>query len=156
MSSGQVNESLQEVEINYEARKSASDRAGVKFPISRLAKFAKKGKYADRVGQGVPVFMAGVLEYLTFELLELASNKAGENKRSKSIMPRHIMLAIKSDAEFNKFLKGAEFHSTGRMPTYLADMKSNKKKKSQDEDEEEEDNEFEVNEADVDDDDEMV
>ena len=156
VSSGQVNENLQEVEINYEARKSASDRAGVKFPISRLAKFAKKGKYADRVGQGVPVFMAGVLEYLTFELLELASNKAGENKRSKSIMPRHIMLAIKSDAEFNKFLKGAEFHSTGRMPTYLADMKSNKKKKSQDEDEEEEDNEFEVNEADVDDDDEMV
>ncbi len=56
---------------------SAQDRAGVKFPISRLAKFAKKGKYADRIGQGVPVYMAGILEYLTFELLELASNKAG-------------------------------------------------------------------------------
>ena len=102
----------------------------MKFPISRLAKFAKRGKYSERVGQGVPVFMAGVLEYLTFELLELASNKAGENGRSKSIMPRHVMLAIKSDAEFNKFLKGAEFHSTGRMPTYLAEVKSNKKKKA--------------------------
>ena len=99
--------------------------------------------------------MAGVLEYLTFELLELASNKAGENnKRSKSIMPRHIMLAIKSDVEFNKFLKGSEFHSTGRMPTYLADIKSNKKKKSQDD--EDDDIDFEVNEADIDDDDEML
>ena len=48
-----------------ELSKSAQDRAGVKFPISKLAKFAKSGKYAERIGQGVPVFMAGVLEYLT-------------------------------------------------------------------------------------------
>ena len=100
--------------------------------------------------------MAGVLEYLTFELLELASNKAGEQKKgAKSILPRHIMLAIKSDEEFNRFLKGAEFHATGRMPTYLADLKSNKKKKSQDDDDED-DAQFEVDEADVDDDDEEM
>ena len=98
--------------------------------------------------------MAGVLEYLTFELLELASNKAGEQKKNKSIMPRHIMLAIKSDEEFSRFLKGAEFHATGRMPTYLADLKSNKKKKDQDDDDD--DAQFEVDEADVDDDDEEM
>jgi len=96
-----------------ELSKSAQDRAGVKFPISKLAKFAKSGKYAERIGQGVPVFMAGVLEYLTFEILELASNKAGEagsgKKSAKNILPRHIMLAVKSDEEFSRFLKGAEF-----------------------------------------------
>merc|ERR1719265_2078907 len=83
-----------------ELSRSAQDRAGVKFPISKLAKFAKQGKYSDRIGQGVPVFMAGVLEYLTFEILELASNKAGEagsgKKSAKNILPRHIMLAVKS------------------------------------------------------------
>ena len=76
--------------------------------------------------------MAGVLEYLTFELLELASNKSGEDKGSankKSIMPRHIMMAIKSDEEFNKFLRGADFANTGRMPNYLFETKSGKKKK---------------------------
>ena len=80
--------------------------------------------------------MAGVLEYLTYELLELASNKSGEDKASankKSIMPRHIMMAVKSDEEFNRFLRGADFANTGRMPTYLIEGKSNKKKKALDE-----------------------
>ena len=143
---------IMDSEVYAGAKKSASDRAGVKFPISRLAKFAKRGKYADRIGQGVPVFMAGVLEYLTFELLELASNKAGENKKSKSIMPRDVMMAIKSDQEFNKFLRGAEFASTGRMPTYMADIKTNKKKKGADEEEEDED--FDLEE--IEEDEEMV
>ena len=95
--------------------------------------------------------MAGVLEYLTFELLELASNKASQNKKSKSIMPRDVMMAIKSDPEFNRFLSKAEFHSAGRLPTYLADIRTNKKKKGADEDEEDEDFDFEQ----VDEDDEM-
>lgn len=88
--------------------------------------------------------MAGVLEYLAFELLELASNKAGEDNNGKSnakhIMPRHIMMAVRSDEEFNKFLRGAEFAAAGRMPTSFAD--SNKKKKKKDVDDEEEDEEF--------------
>lgn len=133
--------------------KSAQDRAGVKFPISKLAKFAKQGKYADRIGQGVPVFMAGVLEYLTFEILELASNKAGEttsgsgsNKKvQKNILPRHIMMAVRSDEEFSRFLKGAEFHQSGRLPTYFDDNKSNKKKKGSLEDEAD-DEDFQMNE----------
>ena len=136
----------EEIEATYAtAKKSASDRAGVKFPISRLAKFAKNGKYSDRIGQGVPVFMAGVLEYLTFELLELASNKAGENKKQKSILPRDVMLAIKSDQEFNKFLRGSDFAATGRMPTYFSEIKTNKKKKGADEEEDDED--FDVEEV---------
>ena len=143
---------IEDEQVYGGAKKSASDRAGVKFPISRLAKFAKRGKYADRIGQGVPVFMAGVLEYLTFELLELASNKASQNKKSKSIMPRDVMMAIKSDPEFNRFLSKAEFASTGRMPTYMADIRTNKKKKGADEDEEDEDFDLEQ----VDEDDEMV
>ena len=77
--------------------------------------------------------MAGVLEYLTLEILELASNKAGEDKK-KTIMPRHIMLAIKSDAEFNRFLKGADFKETGRLPALMTEKNNKKKKGSIDED----------------------
>ena len=114
---------------SMQARRSAQDRAGVKFPINKLAKFAKSGKFAERIGQGTPVYMAGVLEYLAFEILELASNKAAEDKM-KTIMPRHLMLAIRSDVEFNRFLKGADFKETGRQPVIFAE-KSNKKKKGQ-------------------------
>ena len=104
----------------------------------KIAKFAKNGKYSERVGNGVPVYMAGVLEYITFELLELASNKAGEDKK-KTIMPRHLMLAIKSDAEFNKMFRNSEFHQTGKMPTAILGDKKNKKKKGQMEDDDDDD-----------------
>ena len=111
-----------------------------------MAKFAKSGKYAERVGQGTPVFMAGVLEYLAYEILELASNKASEDKSysskgSSTIMPRHIMLAIKSDSEFNKFFKGATFHQAGVMPTNFYDLNQQKKKKKGSIDDSEDDDE---------------
>jgi histone H2A len=99
--------------------------------------------------------MAGVLEYLTFEILELASNKAGESstgkKAAKNILPRHIMLAIRSDEEFSRFLKGAEFAQAGRLPTYLDDGNKKKKKKSAMEDDDD-DAEFEEADMDLDDD----
>lgn len=85
--------------------------------------------------------MAGVLEYLTFELLELGSHKAQEDGGKKTIMPRHLMLAIKSDSEFNRFFKQAEFHETGRLPQIIVSKKDNKKKKGADE-EEEDDEDF--------------
>ena len=118
-------------------KKSAQDRAGVKFPINKLSKFAKSGKYAERIGQGAPVFMAGVLEYLCYEILELASNKAGEDKK-KQIMPRHIMLAIKTDEEFNRFLKGCDFKAAGRVPVQFEEKNNKKKKGSIDEDDSDE------------------
>ena len=67
-------------------------------------------------------------------------------------MPRDVMMAIKSDPEFNKFLSKAEFASTGRMPTYSAEIKTGKKKKGADEEEEDEDFDIEQ----IDEDDEMV
>ena len=48
-------------------RTTKSLRAGLQFPVSRVARFLKKGKYATRVGQGASVYLAAVLEYLTAE-----------------------------------------------------------------------------------------
>ena len=118
-------------------KKSAQDRAGVKFPINKLSKFAKNGKFADMIGQGATVYMAGVHEYLCYEILELASNKAGEDKK-KQIMPRHIMLAIKTDVEFNKFLKGCDFKAAGRVPVMHQDKNNKKKKGTMDDDDSDE------------------
>ena len=53
-----------------------ASRAGLQFPVGRIARFLKKGRYTERVGAGAPVYMAAVLEYLAAEVLELAGNAA--------------------------------------------------------------------------------
>lgn len=48
---------------------SRSSKAGLQFPVGRIARFLKAGKYAERVGAGAPVYLAAVLEYLAAEVL---------------------------------------------------------------------------------------
>jgi len=50
--------------------------AGLQFPVGRLSRFLRKGRYAARVGGGAPVYLAAVLEYLAAEILELAGEYA--------------------------------------------------------------------------------
>jgi len=62
---------------------SRSAKAGLQFPVGRVARFLKKGKYSDRLGGGAPVYLASVLEYLAAEVLELAGNAARDNKKTR-------------------------------------------------------------------------
>lgn len=52
---------------------SRSSKAGLQFPVGRIARFLKAGKYAERVGAGAPVYLAAVLEYLAAEVFLLIS-----------------------------------------------------------------------------------
>ena len=62
---------------------SRSAKAGLQFPVGRIARYLKAGKYASRVGAGAPVYLAAVLEYLTAEVLELAGNASRDNKKTR-------------------------------------------------------------------------
>merc|ERR1712110_370980 len=73
------------------APSSRSHRAGLQFPVGRIHSQLKKGRYAERIGAGAPVYMAAVLEYLAAEILELAGNASKDNKKSR-VVPRHIQL----------------------------------------------------------------
>lgn len=66
---------------------SRSERAGLQFPVGRVGRYLRKGKYSERLGAGAPVYLAAVMEYLAAELLELAGNAARDNKKSR-IVPR--------------------------------------------------------------------
>ena len=68
---------------------SKSAKAGLQFPVGRVARFLKKGKYAERVGAGAPVYLAAVLEYLAAEVLELAGNAARDNKKTRIVAAPH-------------------------------------------------------------------
>jgi len=52
---------------------SRSSKAGLQFPVGRIARFLKAGKYAERVGAGAPVYLAAVLEYLAAEVIAAIS-----------------------------------------------------------------------------------
>lgn len=94
---------------------SRSTRAGIQFPVGRIARFLKKGKYSERVGAGAPVYVAAVLEYLAAEVLELAGNAAKDNKKTR-IIPRHILLAVRNDEELNKLMRNTTIVSGGVLP----------------------------------------
>ncbi|KAK4732183.1 hypothetical protein R3W88_025171 [Solanum pinnatisectum] len=81
---------------------SRSQKAGLQFPVGRIARFLKKGRYAQRVGSGSP-------------LLELAGNAARDNKKNR-IVPRHIQLAVRNDDELSKLLGSATIANGGVLP----------------------------------------
>jgi len=105
---------------------SKSSRAGLQFPVGRVSRFLRKGRYASRVGSGAPVYLAAVLEYLAAEILELAGNAARDNKRTR-IIPRHIQLAVRNDEELNKLLGGVTIASGGVLPNIHAVLLPKKK-----------------------------
>ena len=63
---------------------SRSAKAGLQFPVGRIASHLKKGRYAKRVGGGAPVYLAAVLEYLAAEILELAGPPATTRSRAST------------------------------------------------------------------------
>ena len=106
--------------------RSRSSRAGLQFPVGRVHRHLRKGSYAKRVGAGAPVYLAAVMEYLAAEILELAGNAARDNKRSR-IIPRHVQLAVRNDAELNRLLSGVTIAKGGVLPNIQAVLLPKKK-----------------------------
>jgi len=94
---------------------SRSVKAGLQFPVGRIGRYLKQGRYSKRIGTGAPVYLAAVLEYLAAEVLELAGNAARDNKRNR-IIPRHVLLAIRNDEELGKLLAGVTIAHGGVLP----------------------------------------
>ena len=108
---------------------SQQSKAGITFPVGRLSRYMKQGRYAERIGGSAAVFMAGTLEYLVCELLELAGNAAEEHKK-KTIAPRHLQLAIRQDEELAKMMAATMIYEGGVMSNinqFLLPAKKGKK-----------------------------
>ena len=108
---------------------SKSWRAGLQFPVTRfktiLQKHAPRG---FRIGEGAPVYLAGVMEYLTAEMLELGGNAARDNRKS-NINPRHLQLASSNDEELSKMLGKHHIVGGGVLPNIHAVLLPDKNKK---------------------------
>ncbi|EEF49298.1 histone h2a, putative [Ricinus communis] len=108
-------EAAEKGEKERKAAETKSSRAGLQFPVGRISRYLKKGRYGSRIGVGAAVYMAAVLEYLAAEVLELAGNAAADNKKRR-ITPRHLMLAVQSDEELQNLMSDVTFPSCGVVP----------------------------------------
>lgn len=70
------------------------------------------GNYAKRITADAAICMAGVLEYLTAEILELSGDACAQNNRAR-IIPRHISMAVRKDNEMDVLLKDVTIASGG-------------------------------------------
>ena len=55
------NTAKQNQELVPVSKQSSHKKAGLQFSVSRVAKFMKQGRYADRIGGGAPVYAAAAL-----------------------------------------------------------------------------------------------
>uniref|UniRef100_A0A914GX85 Histone H2A n=1 Tax=Globodera rostochiensis TaxID=31243 RepID=A0A914GX85_GLORO len=100
---------------------SRSSRAEVIFPVGRIHRLLRKGKFADRVGAIAPVYLAAVLEYLVAEVVELAGKTAQDNNK-KRVNPRHLQLAIRNDEELSTLFSGVIISQGGVLPHIQAEV----------------------------------
>ena len=105
---------------------SRSAKAGLCFPVGRLARMLKNGRYSERVGVGASVYMAAVLEYLVAEILEVSVMVVKQHKKSR-ITPRYMFLGLKEDEEFSSLFQRSVITSSGVKPASLNKLKSKKK-----------------------------
>jgi histone H2A len=92
-----------QTETDKKDRQTLSSKAQLLFPVARVLKKMKQGRYADRISTSSAVSVAAVLEYLTAEILEMSGDKCfnGGNRINNVIKPRHICLAVNEDEEMN-------------------------------------------------------
>lgn len=106
---------------------SRSAKAGLSFPVGRIARMLKHGRYSERVGLGAPVYLAAVLEYLVAELLEVSAMVVKDSKKNR-IIPRYIFLGLKEDEEFNKLFQHTTITTSGVKPDNKGVKAHNKEK----------------------------
>ena len=94
---------------------SGSVRAGTLFPVGRMNRLLKQGRFSARQSSSSGCFMAGVLEYLTAEILELAGNVC-EQQKKKTISPKHLNLGVRSDDELSKLMAEVTVAQGGMLP----------------------------------------
>ena len=77
------------------------NKAGIIFPPALIEKFLRQFGYVKvMISTTAPVYLAAVLEYITFEILDLSNNYCKDNKRAR-INIRDVELSIRTDVELD-------------------------------------------------------
>ena len=116
---------------NSNDKGSRQNKAGIIFSPSVCEKFLRNfGNSKIMVTSLAPVYLSAVLEYLTFELLDLSSDYVHNNKRVR-ITIRDIEIVVRNDSEFNKLFNkiNISFLGGGVVPYIHPSLIKNNKSK---------------------------
>jgi len=94
---------------------SQSERAGLTFPIGRVARMLRDRSHVSRMQHMVPVHMACALESIVIDILDIAASQA-HKCRVKRITPQHLTIALKSDRELTHVLARGSIAHGGVIP----------------------------------------
>lgn len=102
-------------------KKSLSKKSDLIMPVTRVRNMIKSGKYhTGNINSTSPVFLAGILEYMTKEIIEcsaLQRKMKQSNGKTGLLTRRHIMLAIKNDEDFKLLFENVEIAGAGVNPS---------------------------------------
>ena len=90
-------------------------RASITIPPARMMKLMRRDRLNQRIGRDAGIFLAGVMDYLFQEILEISGNIALEGKKQR-IIPRHIKLGLASDEELCKLTCNTIINEGGVKP----------------------------------------
>jgi histone H2A len=116
---------------NVNTKGSRQNKSNIIFPPSIVEKFLRNfGTSKLMITSLAPVFLAAVLEYITYEIIDLASITAKDNKRVR-ITIRDLEVVIRCDVELNKLFNklNASFLGGGVLPFIHSSLLNKKKKK---------------------------
>ncbi len=94
-----------ESRIRRSKPRTLSSRAGLVFPVRRLAKKLKKSTNC-KVWKNSAVFLGAVLEYLVSEVLQLSSAIVRGRSRVR-IQPRDVNFALRGDRDLDELTKNS-------------------------------------------------
>ena len=104
---------------NRKGAVTAASRAQISFAPSRLMRLMRRERLNERVGQGAAVYLAGGIDYLCSEIIQLAGEQALAGRKQR-IAPRHLKLALADDKELKYLCKDAVIAEGGVKPTVFA------------------------------------
>lgn len=96
-----------------------SYRAGLKLSVSRTRAALEERRVAQRYGDLASVYATAILEYLLYEVIEMAGQCTQQNKRS-TIKGRDILLSMRNDAELSKLSGNVSIVNAGVVPSLHA------------------------------------
>ncbi|XP_077621250.1 histone H2A-like 3 [Crocuta crocuta] len=70
-----------------------SRRTELQFPVSQVERLLRESCSTQHLSPSTPVFLAGVLQYLTANILDLAGKEALSNHKMR-ITPEHLQRAL--------------------------------------------------------------
>jgi histone H2A len=108
---------------------SQSKRAGLVFPVGRIASLLRKGRYAARVSSSAATYLTAVVEYLVSETLDLSAKAVIQRNKGKRITPRALTLAVRHDADLGALLKDVTLSRGGVVPKVEKALEAKKKQK---------------------------